>query len=375
MDLACRKRRRTSGRRRARNDRPAARRRRQSPRSRSRPRSPAPCRCSSGSPGNGNGLSIWACPSPDSAPRRRRSRRCGWEHPRPWPRLHRIATPSRRRRRGGVKLRSRQARGGAETRRKLVSAFSAASRVIFLFQRRQFPLWSAAATIPSPPHALRAQRRRTADRKWRLRRRGGHGDADRRLYGSAARGIAAHPGGLGPYRRGALSWRQRRAVRRAAGRGRRRGRRADDPQCRGARSAASPPRPCRSAPPQDGAEADACLRGAGLPADLDLLALSGRPPAGARQRRRLGREQRRRLLQFRARRADQSLWRLPRHLLRPDRPRPRLWAAPAGKPPRHPGRRLRRPSSIRCWAPGTARRSAAPSASSQDCRGMSARTS
>ena len=60
----------------------------------------------------------------------------------------------------------------------------------------------------------------------------------------------------------------------------------------------------------------AAYRGDGLRADLDLRALSGRPPPGTGQRRRLGRVQRRGVLQFGARRAHQPLWRFPRHRLR-----------------------------------------------------------
>ena len=75
-------------------------------------------------------------------------------------------------------------------------------------------------------------------------------------------------------------------------------------------------------------------RSARLRAELDLRALSGRPPPGAGQRCRLGRIERRGLLQFGARRAHQPLRRFPRHRLRHRRPRARLRPASAGEPPR-----------------------------------------
>ena len=101
----------------------------------------------------------------------------------------------------------------------------------------------------------------------------------------------------------------------------------------------------------DGAAHDGGLSQARLRAELDLRALSGRPPAGVRQRRRLGRVQRRRVLQFGARRAHQPLWRFSRHRLRDFRPRARLRPAPDGEPPGDAGLRRRRTAAHHSSAP------------------------
>ncbi len=119
----------------------------------------------------------------------------------------------------------------------------------------------------------------------------------------------------------------------SAGRRRRPGHGARDAQCRGARPDGLLARPARGADALDGAAHDGGLPQARLRAELDLRALSGGAPAGARQRRRLGRVQRRRVLQFGARRTHQPLWRFSRHRLRDCRPRARLRPAPAGEPP------------------------------------------
>ena len=119
-----------------------------------------------------------------------------------------------------------------------------------------------------------------------------------------------------------------------------------DAQCRGARPDGLLAHPPGGADALDGAADDGGLSHARLRAELDLRALSGRPSAGARQRRRLGRVQRRRVLQFRARRAHQPLRRLPRHRLRDRRPRAGLRLASAGKPPGDARLRCRRIAGI-----------------------------
>ena len=80
---------------------------------------------------------------------------------------------------------------------------------------------------------------------------------------------------------------------------------------------------------------------------------AGHRPA-LRQRRRLGRIQRRRVLQFGARRAHQPLWRFPRHRLRDRRPRAGLRPASAGEPPGNADLRRRRTCRRRSSAPSIA---------------------
>ena len=168
----------------------------------------------------------------------------------------------------------------------------------------------------SSPNAARPHRYRTRLAPRRRRRGPGAGDA-RHHRNRADHGCEeACRDRLRPYRRRALSWRFRHAVRRAAGRARGQGRCADDAQCRRARSRLrheNAPPPARA---RDGGADDAGLRGDGLRPELDLCALSGRAPASLGERCRLGRIQCRRLLQFGARRPHQPLWRFSRYLLR-----------------------------------------------------------
>ena len=72
-------------------------------------------------------------------------------------------------------------------------------------------------------------------------------------------------------------------------------------------------------PPGSRSAHDGRLRRDGMPAHLDVRALSARRPAGARRADRLGGVERDRLRELRARRPDRTVRRLPRHLLRDHR--------------------------------------------------------
>ena len=177
---------------------------------------------------------------------------------------------------------------------------------------------------------------------------------------------------LGPCRWLPLPRAGGRRLRRAAG-GRARSRRgAHDAQCRRAR-----PRPCRGrAAFRRGARSRRAhgrrLRGAGLPADLDLRALPGRAQARGREPCSLGRVQRDRLRELGARRAHRALRRLPRHMLRAGRPRAarRSRSMSAACRPRFAPRR----PSTRCSAPGSAAPAWARSRRSSACPRIATRT-
>ena len=197
--------------------------------------------------------------------------------------------------------------------------------------------------------ALELSARTAGDCQWRARDRCRHGHAHRRRHRAADGRAIADPHRLGAYRRRALSWRFRHALCRKAGRGRRQGCGARNAQCRLARSHRLLEEPPAAARTRHGAADDGRLSHARLRAKLDLRALSGRPPPGARQRCRLGREQCGRVLQFGARRTHQPLWRFPRYRLRHCRLRALLRLPPPGKPPRHRCvRRLRSRRGVPC---------------------------
>ena len=114
--------------------------------------------------------------------------------------------------------------------------------------------------------------------------------------------------------RGRLSVQPRGAQgdRRAPG-GRRRERvHADDAERRVPRSAASGPRPRRRYTGRERAAPDGPVRRDGVPPDLDLRALPAPRAARVRRSCRVGRSERDRVLQLRARRADEPLQRLHR---------------------------------------------------------------
>ena len=112
----------------------------------------------------------------------------------------------------------------------------------------------------------------------------------------------------------------------------------DDPERLVARSA--PPRAHQAGRRHgvEGAPPDGRVRGDGLPADLDLRAVSARTSSGVRRARRLGRVERDRVRQLGAGRADEPLRRLHRHLRGRHRP------GAGGRPP--PGRAPARPGRV-----------------------------
>ena len=119
-------------------------------------------------------------------------------------------------------------------------------------------------------------------------------------------------------------------------RGERRG--ADDPERLLARPPPPRARPARRRHGFEGSSAHGRVRGYGLPADLDLRAVSARTSSGVRRARRLGRVERDRVRQLGAGRTDGPLRRLHRHLRGPHR------SGPGGRPP--PGRAPARPDRV-----------------------------
>ena len=147
----------------------------------------------------------------------------------------------------------------------------------------------------------------------------------------------------GACRRLSLSRPREPRFRRAHGRARRPGPRADEPQRRLARSHPSRAvsRLGRGARERRAAHAGAC--GARLRADLHLRPLSDGASARIWRADRLGRVECDRLRQFRHRREDQPLRRLHRSLLRDDRPRAGIRPASDRKPARPGDRPDRQP--------------------------------